>query len=121
MTYPEIENATVESSPSFPSAHTSFSFSLATSVSLAYPEWYVIAPAYLWAGAVGYSRMHLGVHYPSDVLVGAVIGAGSTYLSYRLNDWMDMKWKTAMEPGKVSEVALLHYDDLLNNKSLFLD
>lgn len=91
--YPEIQNLTIEGSPSFPSAHTSFSFSLATSVSLAYPKWYVIAPAYLWAGSVGYSRMHLGVHYPSDVLAGAILGAGSTYLSYRLNSWMDAQWK----------------------------
>lgn len=91
--YPDIQNVTSESSPSFPSAHTSFSFSLATSVSLAYPKWYVIAPAYLWAGSVGYSRMYLGVHYPSDVIAGAIIGGGSTYLSYRLNNWMDKKWK----------------------------
>ncbi len=90
--YPYIQHVTVESSPSFPSAHTSLSFSLATSVSLAYPKWYVVAPAYLWAGSVGYSRMHLGVHYPSDVIVGALIGSGSTYLSYRLNNWMDKKW-----------------------------
>lgn len=91
--YPYIQNVTVEGSPSFPSAHTSFSFSLATSVSLVYPKWYVVAPAYLWAGSVGYSRMHLGVHYPSDVIIGALIGSGSTYLSYRLNNWMGKKWK----------------------------
>ena len=38
--------------PSFPSGHTSTSFMLATSLSLAYPKWYVIAPAYLYAGTV---------------------------------------------------------------------
>lgn len=62
---------------SFPSGHSSSSFATATAVSMAYPKWYVIAPAYLWAGATGYSRMYLGVHYPTDVATGAVLGAGS--------------------------------------------
>jgi membrane-associated phospholipid phosphatase len=52
---------------SFPSGHTSTSFSTAMAVSRAYPKWYVIAPAFLWAGATAYSRMYLGVHYPTDV------------------------------------------------------
>ncbi|SDE69717.1 undecaprenyl-diphosphatase [Mucilaginibacter pineti] len=62
---------------SFPSGHSSSSFATATALSIAYPKWYVIAPAYLWAGATGYSRMYLGVHYPTDVATGAVLGAGS--------------------------------------------
>jgi undecaprenyl-diphosphatase len=62
---------------SFPSGHSSSSFATATALSMAYPKWYVIAPAYLWAGATGYSRMYLGVHYPTDVATGAVLGAGS--------------------------------------------
>lgn len=62
---------------SFPSGHTSSSFATATALSMAYPKWYVIAPVYLWAGATGYSRMYLGVHNPSDVAAGAVLGAGS--------------------------------------------
>jgi hypothetical protein len=62
---------------SFPSGHTSTSFSTAMAVSRAYPKWYVIAPAFLWAGATGYSRMYLGVHYPTDVLGGAVLGSGT--------------------------------------------
>lgn len=78
------------SSFSFPSGHTSGCFSTATALTLKYPKWYVIAPAYLWAASVGVSRMHLGVHYPSDVLAGAVLGAGSAYLNYRLNEWI---WK----------------------------
>ena len=80
-TYPEIIKLTSGGSPSFPSGHTSMAFSTATSLSLMFPKWYVIAPAYIWAGAVGYSRMHLGVHYPSDVLIGAIIGGGSAVLS----------------------------------------
>jgi len=64
---------------SFPSGHTSASFSTATALSMAYPKWYVIAPSFLWAGTVGYSRVYLGVHNPSDVVAGAILGAGTAF------------------------------------------
>ena len=83
-----LDPAVTESSPSFPSSHTSTAFSVATSVSLCYPKWYIVAPMYLWAGTVGYSRMHLGVHYPSDVFMGAIIGSGCAYLTYKANKWI---------------------------------
>ena len=76
-----------EGSPSFPSGHTSSSFATATSLSLLYPKWYVIAPSFLWAGSVGYSRVYLGVHYPSDVVAGALLGAGSAWLAHKANQW----------------------------------
>ena len=88
VTYPYIKKKADAGSLSFPSGHSSNAFAVATSLSIAFPKWYVIAPSYLWACSVGYSRMHLGVHYPSDVLVGAIIGAGSSYLSYKLNKWL---------------------------------
>ena len=64
---------------SFPSGHSSLSFSTATALSRAYPKWYVIAPAFLWASSVGYSRIYLGVHNPSDVAAGAFLGAGTAF------------------------------------------
>lgn len=82
-----------DSSPSFPSGHVSFAFTTATSLSLQYKKWYVVAPAFLYAGVVGYSRVHLGAHYPSDVLGGALVGAGSSLLSYKANQWLKKKWK----------------------------
>jgi len=85
ITYPDIVKKSKGGSPSFPSGHTSMAFSTATSLSLEYPKWYVIVPAYTWAGTVGYSRMYLGVHYPSDVLVGALIGSGSAWVTYLVN------------------------------------
>lgn len=87
VTYPDIVNKTGKSitDPSFPSGHTSTAFTTATSVSLCYPKWYIIVPAYAYAGTVGYSRMRLGAHYPSDVLMGAVIGTGSAYLTHFIN------------------------------------
>jgi undecaprenyl-diphosphatase len=67
-------------STSFPSGHASSSFATATALSSAYPKWYVIAPAMLWAGSVSYSRMYLGVHYPTDVAAGAILGSGAALL-----------------------------------------
>lgn len=84
-TYPDIVKKSGAGSPSFPSGHTSSAFEAATSLSLSFPKWYVIVPSYTWAGTVGYSRMHLGVHYPSDVLVGAIIGSGSAWLTLVVN------------------------------------
>lgn len=85
VTYPDIMKKSSAGSPSFPSGHTSSAFATATSVSLSYPKWYVIVPSYAWAGTVGYSRMHLGVHYPSDVLAGALIGSGCAWLTFKVN------------------------------------
>jgi membrane-associated phospholipid phosphatase len=79
------------SSYSFPSEHTSSAFSTATSLSLAYPKWYVIAPAYLWACSAAYSRMYLGVHYPSDVIAGAIIGSACSFASFKLEKWLFTK------------------------------
>ena len=59
---------------SFPSGHTSSTMATATALSIAYPKWYVIAPAFIWAGATSYSRMYLGVHYPTDVAAGLILG-----------------------------------------------
>jgi undecaprenyl-diphosphatase len=59
---------------SFPSGHTASSFAAATALALFYPR---AAPlAYSLATAVGMSRVHLGVHFPSDAAVGGVIGIG---------------------------------------------
>jgi membrane-associated phospholipid phosphatase len=91
-TYPDIIVLTDVGSPSFPSGHTSTSFSVATSLSMAYPKWYVIAPSFLWASGVAYSRMDLGAHYPTDVIAGAVIGSGSAWLSFKLNQWYAKKY-----------------------------
>lgn len=73
---------------SFPSGHTTMAFASATSLSLTYKKWYVAVPSYLYAGFVGYSRMRLGVHYPSDVLGGVVIGVGCGLLTW----WVDKRF-----------------------------
>lgn len=73
---------------SFPSGHTTAAFASATAISLTYKKWQVAVPAYAYASLVGYSRMRLGVHYPSDVLGGMVIGIGAGLLTWQIDKWM---------------------------------
>ena len=99
--YPDvIDKRDSPHSASFPSGHTAAAFSLATSLSIRYPKWYVIAPCSVWALSVGFSRMNQGVHYPSDVLAGAAIGAGCAVANIYINKWLDRlifpKEKTAL-------------------------
>lgn len=62
---------------SLPSGHAASAFALATSLSLRYPKPAVYIPLHLWALFVAYGRVYRGVHYPSDVLVGGIIGSGT--------------------------------------------
>lgn len=91
VTYSFIEKRDDGSSYSFPSSHTSGAFHSATALSILYPKWYVIVPAYLWASSVGWARMYQGVHYPSDVLVGAVVGAGSAWVACKVRKHIEKK------------------------------
>ena len=71
---------------SFPSGHSSQAFAIATTLSLMHPHPEVYVPLILWAGLVSYGRVYLGLHYPSDVLGGAVLGAGSAFLMWTFRD-----------------------------------
>lgn len=57
---------------SFPSGHTSASFAAATAIYAIDRRWG--AAAYVLAALIGFSRLYLGVHFPTDVLAGAVVG-----------------------------------------------
>ncbi len=83
--YPGTIFSSPSSDMSMPSGHTSMAFATATTLSLQYKKWYVTVPAYAWAASVGYSRMYLGKHYPTDVLGGAAVGVGMGYASHWLN------------------------------------
>ena len=76
---------------SFPSGHTSAAFCTATSVALRYHKWYFVAPSYLFATSVAWARMYQGVHYPSDVFAGAIVGASSAWAGYKIQKWMEKK------------------------------
>ena len=58
---------------SFPSGHTSSSFAFAFAVYLLLPKKYGI-PAMVLALLIGLSRLYVGVHYPTDILGGILVG-----------------------------------------------
>ena len=69
---PATRRARMPTSGSFPSGHTASAFAFATAVTADLPQ--LAIPLYGMAAAVGYSRVHNGVHYPGDVVGGAVLG-----------------------------------------------
>ena len=64
---------------SFPSGHTSAAFMVATLVSYFFPA--LLIGLYLWALSVAFSRVVLGVHFPSDTLMGMVLGIATAFFS----------------------------------------
>jgi undecaprenyl-diphosphatase len=69
---PAVRRVPMPASASFPSGHTASGFAFTNAVAYTLPA--AAAPLGMLASAVGYSRVHAGVHYPGDVVIGAVIG-----------------------------------------------
>lgn len=99
--------ARLPTSTSFPSGHAASAFAFATGVTLEKPA---LAPViFPLAGAVAYSRIYTGVHYPSDVLVGAAIGSGLALATRRL--WPPVPDEPAQtDPVRTSVADLIDAD-----------
>ena len=73
---------------SFASSHASNSFAIAFFCWLLLKEHYryvwLLIP---WAMLVAYSRVYIGVHFPGDILAGALIGIGATFFIWKLYDF----------------------------------
>lgn len=79
--------------PSFPSGHSASAAAFATGVALEWPAaGLVVAPV---AGAVMYSRLHVGAHWFSDVVGGAALGVGLAVLG---------RWLVPSPPGPAPDV-----------------
>ena len=62
--------------PSFPSAHATFAFMMATLLAHWFPRYRILF--YIIAGFIAWTRIYLGLHYPTDVMAGALLGYGIT-------------------------------------------
>ena len=83
---------------SFPSGHTGSSFAAATVAVLRLPKKFAL-PCLLLAALIAFSRLYIGVHYPTDVLAGAVVGILTGWLCCRAADWQKGREGT-VEMGK---------------------
>jgi len=83
-----LSGSTVEIfDPSFPSAHTLNAFMMATLLAFWFPRYRVAF--FLIAAFIGWTRIYLGMHYPTDVLAGGLIGYGITRLYLHRTQFLD--------------------------------
>lgn len=75
----------VEGDPhSFPSGHTTAAFAFCAAIWCADAKTWLKWTALVAAAAMGYSRLHVGVHYPSDVLAGVLIGVFAGWTAWKI-------------------------------------
>jgi len=99
-TYTGIYPDQLETDYAFPSGHTSTAFATATSLALTTKKWYVTVPAFAWSAGVGYSRIYMGQHYPSDVIMGALVGSGSALICHWASKQLSKRKKIKTLPIK---------------------
>lgn len=81
---PQVRHVPMPISLSFPSGHAASAFAFATGVGSGLAP--AAVPLHALAAGVAYSRVHTGVHYPGDVVVGALVGTVTAQLTTHLLD-----------------------------------
>jgi len=79
LKYPDIVKLSEGGSYSFPSGHTTEAFAMALGMIWLFPKRAYCLPALCWAFLVAYSRIVLGVHYPTDILFAIGVAATITF------------------------------------------
>ncbi|RMG18469.1 MAG: phosphatase PAP2 family protein [Bacteroidetes bacterium] len=85
---------------SFVSSHAANFFALATFLSFLFRQRYLRLLFFFAAALVAYSRVYLGVHYPGDVLGGALVGIAAGLVVGRLYVWLWQRWQPAVSSVK---------------------
>lgn len=79
----------------FVSSHAANSFAIAVFLALFFKNRKASIALIAWATIVSYSRVYLGVHYPADIVCGAILGATMAFLSYSIYQWFYMRLNKA--------------------------
>ena len=82
--------------PSFPSGHTAVAFAFASALFFMNRRWGLVA--LLCAALMGFTRLYMFVHFPSDVAAGAVIGTVIGFICYRLYQRYEALKKQSSKP-----------------------
>lgn len=69
-------------SKSFPSDHAAIAFALASLIAIFYPKWAILL--YVGVFLIAFSRVFVGVHYPTDIVAGAFVGIVSVFIVRRM-------------------------------------
>jgi undecaprenyl-diphosphatase len=97
---PLLRRVRMPGSTSFPSGHSASAFAFASAVGGQLPG--LSLPLHVLAATVAYSRVHTGVHYPADTIVGAAIGAscaaGTTYFANKMRERLTVPGEPAHLP-----------------------
>jgi undecaprenyl-diphosphatase len=99
---PLVRQVRMPASTSFPSGHSAAAFAFATGAGRVLPTSGV--PLRALAALVAYSRVHTGVHYPSDVVVGALLGSALAQITTHA---LEQHHRTS--PGRPATAAGSYY------------
>ncbi len=107
--FPEIVERMKPTSLSFPSGHTSSAFTFAMAITMVLRKKGVAIASFIFAFLMGISRIYVGVHYPTDVIVGAVVGILYAIIGYfvfaKLYDVVYPKIEKAIADKKAKKKA----------------
>lgn len=96
---------------SFPSCHAANSFAFAVFASLLMKRKAWTSFILVWALVNSYSRIYLGVHFPGDLLVGAIIGTTVALVVYWATWYISRRWTHSDSPFEVSPTAYLSVEN----------
>lgn len=94
----------------FPSCHAANSFALAVFLSFLFCKRWFALFVLLWAAMNSYSRLYLGVHYPGDLIVGAIVGSCFGWAGYTTSRLIVSQIKIS---GKPVSVTSFHHTGIM--------